>query len=390
MPRAREFLHFCRRHGLRTALLSTLHRRHFEAQAGPSGFAALLDRAYVEVMDKRQKIREILEENNFAPGETLFVGDMAHDIETARHGGVYACAVLTGYNNLDQLRASHPDLIVEHLGELADILLRGNFELDPAAPRELPAFPVSTVGALIHNSSGEVLMIRTQKWSDLWGIPGGKIKYGEPALDALRREIMEETGLEIEQPRFVTVQDCVESPEFYRRSHFLLLNYTARAVEPCAVRLNEEAHEFRWVTPADALRLPLNGPTKVLLDLVAAPQSPNDCVLVKELRVEFRVGVPEEERARPQKLLINLDLKLDTRKAAALDCLDATVNYHQVCQRIAQFGEGRAWKLIETLASDIATLLLREFPIAVVVVEVQKFILPETRHVAVRIERTRI
>ncbi len=43
---------------------------------------------------------------------------MEHDIETAKHGGVHSCAVLTGYNTLEQLRAAKPDLIVEHLGEL--------------------------------------------------------------------------------------------------------------------------------------------------------------------------------------------------------------------------------------------------------------------------------
>jgi phosphoglycolate phosphatase len=42
---------------------------------------------------------------------------MQHDIETARHGGVFSCAVLTGYNSAEQLRASDPDFLVEHLGE---------------------------------------------------------------------------------------------------------------------------------------------------------------------------------------------------------------------------------------------------------------------------------
>ena len=57
--------------------------------------------------------------------------------------------------------------------------------------------PLATVGALIFNSKNEVLMIRTHKWSNLWGIPGGKIKWGETSEAALRREILEETGLKI-------------------------------------------------------------------------------------------------------------------------------------------------------------------------------------------------
>jgi phosphoglycolate phosphatase len=86
----------------------------------------------VAVLDKRAKIAEVLAANRLAAAETLYVGDMQHDMETARHGGVFSCAVLTGYNRLDQLRASEPDLIVEHLGELREILARGDFDLRPA------------------------------------------------------------------------------------------------------------------------------------------------------------------------------------------------------------------------------------------------------------------
>ena len=48
-----------------------------------------LDKPYLEVWDKRQKIHDILAENGLAPDETLFIGDMQHDIETARHGGIH-------------------------------------------------------------------------------------------------------------------------------------------------------------------------------------------------------------------------------------------------------------------------------------------------------------
>jgi len=68
---------------------------------------------------------------------------MQHDMETARHGGVFSCGVLTGYNRLEQLRASRPDLIVEHLGELRAILERREFDLRPDdGGAELPRRPV--------------------------------------------------------------------------------------------------------------------------------------------------------------------------------------------------------------------------------------------------------
>jgi 8-oxo-dGTP pyrophosphatase MutT (NUDIX family) len=115
-------------------------------------------------------------------------------------------------------------------------------------------------------------MIRTHKWSDLWGIPGGKIKFGETSLAALRREIQEETNLEVEEIKFVLSQDCIHSKEFYRDAHFVLLNYTCRRAGREQVKLNDEAQEFRWVSPSEAQGMALNNPTRILLrSLFPAP-----------------------------------------------------------------------------------------------------------------------
>ncbi len=128
-------------------------------------------------------------------------------------------------------------------------------------------YPITTVGALIFNPGGEALMIRTHKWSNLWGIPGGKIKLGEGSEAALRREILEETGLEVWNVRFAIAQDCIHSPEFHRDAHFVLLNYTCESGGG-AVRLNEEAEEYQWIRPGAALKLPLNTPTRILIEAV--------------------------------------------------------------------------------------------------------------------------
>jgi len=268
LPHAREFLEFCRAKKFRTFLLSTVHADHFKVQCGVTGFDSYLDRPYTDVWDKRKKIHEILAENDLQPDETLFIGDMEHDIETAQHGGVHSCAVLTGYNTLAQLRAAKPDLIVEHLGELRAHLEKNDFHF--ARVKSDEEFPLATVGALIFNSRNEALMIRTHKWSNKWGIPGGKIKWGETSETALRREILEETNLKVEAIRFVLVQDCIHSKEFYRDAHFVLLNYTCRAaaINP-RVKLNDEGREFRWLKLKDAKKLKLNKPTKILIDAVS-------------------------------------------------------------------------------------------------------------------------
>jgi len=217
-------------------------RHHFEA-------------TYSGVLDKRDLILQILQTHALDPTETAFVGDMTHDVETARHGGISSIAVLTGYNHAEVLAAVRPDLTVPDLGVLRSLLDR----------RRSVSPPIATVGALIHDGNGHVMLVRTHKWRNLWGIPGGKIERGETAIAALHREILEETGLILSQVEFALVQDSIDSAEFIRPAHFLLLNYVAHAAATTDVRLNDEAAEFRWLTPAAAMALPLNEPTRVLL-----------------------------------------------------------------------------------------------------------------------------
>jgi len=270
LPHARRFLEFCRQRRLRTLVLSTVTRRYYDVQARVTGFGDFIQVPYLGVRDKREKIAEILHDNRLVPDETLFVGDMEHDIETARTGGIHSCAVLTGYNTLGQLRKARPELIVEHLGELRDILEQNDLRW-PAPGRDFVEhhLPVATVGALIFNDRQEVLMVQTHKWSGLWGIPGGKIKWGEPSPAALRREILEETGLDVCDIRFELVQDCIHSREFYRDAHFLLINYTCRVEGDQRVVLNDEAQAFRWLKMSQARLLELNHPTRILVEHVA-------------------------------------------------------------------------------------------------------------------------
>jgi phosphoglycolate phosphatase len=133
IPRAREFLEFCRQHGLRTFVCTSVKQDYYLAQAEKAGLRPFLDCAYTGVWDKTAKIREILETQRLASHETLFIGDMQHDIETARHGGIRSCAVLTGYSHLADLQASRPDIIVENLDELRQTLEEHHLDL-PSGP----------------------------------------------------------------------------------------------------------------------------------------------------------------------------------------------------------------------------------------------------------------
>jgi dihydroneopterin aldolase len=115
-----------------------------------------------------------------------------------------------------------------------------------------------------------------------------------------------------------------------------------------------------------------------------------DQIILSELEVFIRVGVPEKERAKPQRLLVSAELDHEFTAAAAHDRLQETIDYQAVAVRLAAFGRRRSWKLIETLAVDMAETILREFKPKRVSIEIKKFILPGTRHVAVRVSRGRV
>ena len=66
-----------------------------------------------------------------------------------------------------------------------------------------------------------------------------------------------------------------------------------------------------------------------------------------DLEVFYRVGVPDAERAQPQRLLFTIELESDFTAAAKSDGIADTIDYYAVTQRLLKFGEGREWKLIE-------------------------------------------
>ena len=129
----------------------------------------------------------------------------------------------------------------------------------------MSSYPLATVGALVVGPSERILLIKTHKWKDTWGVPGGKIDYGETMNAALLREFKEETGLELYNISWGPVQESVNSAEFYKDAHFILLNFIARSHGE-NVTLNDEAEAFAWVPPDEALSYHLNTPTRRLVE----------------------------------------------------------------------------------------------------------------------------
>ncbi len=112
-----------------------------------------------------------------------------------------------------------------------------------------------------------------------------------------------------------------------------------------------------------------------------------DKISIVDLEVFYRVGVPDAERAQPQKLWLTVEMESDFAAAAKSDSLTDTMDYFALTQKLLKFGDGREWKLIETLAANIAEMVLAEFKPQSVSVEVKKFIIPQAKYVSVFIFR---
>ena len=107
-------------------------------------------------------------------------------------------------------------------------------------------------------------------------------------------------------------------------------------------------------------------------------------IAIVDLEVFFRVGVSEEERARPQRLLLTVRMKCDFGAASDSDDIRDTINYQAVAEDLLSFGAGGEWKLLEKLASDLAKFILTRYRARTVELEIKKFVIPQARYVSVR------
>src|SRR5437773_1445971 len=96
------------------------------------------------------------------------------------------------------------------------------------------------------------------------------------------------------------------------------------------------------------------------------PNEPNpfaDEIHIEQLEVSARIGVPEEERANPQRLIVNISFWPFQQARDLADKIDQTVNYSAVAEETKSFVCNRSVSLIETLADQLATHLLKTFPL---------------------------
>ena len=243
-----ELLEWCGKNRIRLFVLTSMGTEQFEQQLMEFGFDRHFEETYSGVLDKRTVIGELLMRNGLDPTETAYVGDMVHDIETARNGGITAVGVLTGYDLKPQLGAAAPDLLLPCIQSL-HALLRGS----------IPDMPVN----------------------------------------------------------------CDER------------------------------------------------------------------IVIRRLAVSCFIGVPEEERAAPQTLHLTIEMVPEQGFSSLGDRLEQTIDYDVVARRVEELAGKCPRKLIETLADEVAVMILEEFAAWEVSVEIEKDILPATEAVLVRTCRRR-
>jgi 8-oxo-dGTP diphosphatase len=124
--------------------------------------------------------------------------------------------------------------------------------------RDYPDRPIIGVGAVIV-SQGRALLVRraTEPLKGEWSVPGGALELGEKLHDGVRREVLEESGLQVEPQEVLEVFDSIFSDQQGRTQyHYVLIDYLCSVVGGEAVA-GSDVSEVRWVTQEELAGLGL-------------------------------------------------------------------------------------------------------------------------------------
>jgi len=116
------------------------------------------------------------------------------------------------------------------------------------------------------NDEGEMLLVRSHKWGDLYTIAGGHVEVGETLESALRREINEEVGLDIYDVKLLMTQEAIFSSQFWKRKHFIFFDFVCRCSKKEVVVDGKEIEGYAWVKPRDALGMELDEFTRRMVE----------------------------------------------------------------------------------------------------------------------------
>jgi dihydroneopterin aldolase len=112
-----------------------------------------------------------------------------------------------------------------------------------------------------------------------------------------------------------------------------------------------------------------------------------DRLTIQGLAAECRVGVTLQEQERPQTVWIDLEVPINAAAAAERDDVEATIDYAALAAAVRQHVEQRPYRLLETMAEDVASVVLDGFHAESVTVRIKKRALPGIDHAAVEMTR---
>lgn len=124
--------------------------------------------------------------------------------------------------------------------------------------KSYPAHPRPSCHAVIANGPRILLIERGHEpYRGWWGLPGGAVELGETVEEALKREVWEETGLEVTVGELVTFKDAVGRDEAGRISyHYVILFFVATQIGG-SLRAGDDAAQARWVAREEMGALPV-------------------------------------------------------------------------------------------------------------------------------------
>lgn len=122
-------------------------------------------------------------------------------------------------------------------------------------PSEAPLRPQLAVGVFVFDAAGRVLLIQRGRppGQGLWSVPGGKVEWGEAVVDTCRREVREETGIDITIGPLVTWIERMDDAH-----HYVILDFLGTALRDDAIpQAGDDAADARWLAAEELTQLPL-------------------------------------------------------------------------------------------------------------------------------------
>src|SRR5437660_3751787 len=133
-----------------------------------------------------------------------------------------------------------------------------------ASPSQV--YPEPTVGALIVNKEGRILLTTSHKWFDKYTLPGGHIEVGETMKGAVILEVKEEVGLDVEVADMVLTQEAIFAREFWKKKHFIFFDFLCKSKDQQVKLDGRELQEYLWEYPGAAFKLNLDSFTRKTLE----------------------------------------------------------------------------------------------------------------------------